>query len=134
MQKQLQSILIVEDEEDIIEILRIALSINSNFHLIFARSGKEGLDRAKLEAPDLILIDVLMPGMNGLTLSEELKKEEKTKQIPIIFITSRVQKNEILEYKAKGAIGVIEKPFAPMEIVTKIRGFWGEVSPSSTNL
>ncbi len=134
MQKQLQSILIVEDEEDIIEILRIALSINSNFHLIFARSGKEGFDRAKLEAPDLILIDVLMPGMNGLTLSEELKKEEKTKQIPIIFITSRVQKNEILEYKAKGAIGVIEKPFAPMEIVTKIRGFWGEVSPSSTNL
>ncbi|MCZ8155748.1 MAG: response regulator [Leptospira sp.] len=128
MQKQLQSILIVEDEEDIIEILRIALSINSNFHLIFARSGKEGLDRAKLEAPDLILIDVLMPGMNGLTLSEELKKEDKTKQIPIIFITSRVQKNEILEYKAKGAIGVIEKPFAPMEIVTKIRGFWGEVS------
>jgi CheY-like chemotaxis protein len=134
MQKQLQSILIVEDEEDIIEILRIALSINSNFHLIFASSGKEGLDRAKLEAPDLILIDVLMPGMNGLTLSEELKKEEKTKQIPIIFITSRVQKNEILEYKAKGAIGVIEKPFAPMEIVTKIQGFWGEASPSSTNL
>ncbi len=134
MRKQLQSILIVEDEEDIIEILRIALSINSNFHLIFASSGKEGLDRAKLEAPDLILIDVLMPGMNGLTLSEELKKEEKTKQIPIIFITSRVQKNEILEYKAKGAIGVIEKPFAPMEIVTKIQGFWGEVSPSSTNL
>jgi CheY-like chemotaxis protein len=124
--KSLRSVLIVEDEEDIIEILKIAIEFESNIQLSFAKDGKEGLKMANIEKPDMILLDVLMPGMNGLELIDELKVNAILKEIPIVFLTSRVQRSEILEYKKRGAIGVIEKPFAPLEIVSRIYSFWEE--------
>ncbi|TGL59113.1 response regulator [Leptospira ognonensis] len=118
--KKLKSILIIEDEEDITEILKIAIEHSSDILLSFATNGQDGLTKANIEKPDLILLDVLMPGMSGLELMDELNKNEILKQIPVIFITSRVQRSEIQEYKKRGAIGLIEKPFAPLEIVTRI--------------
>ncbi|MBL0953634.1 MAG: response regulator [Leptospira sp.] len=120
----LKHVLIVEDEEDIVEILRIALAFNSSYEVSFAKTGPEGLQKAIILQPDLILLDVLMPGMNGMELIEELKIFPETKQIPVAFITSRVLKNEILEYQKRGGIGVIEKPFAPLEIADKIQTLW----------
>ncbi|PJZ84960.1 response regulator [Leptospira harrisiae] len=121
---KLKHVLIVEDEEDIVEILRIALEFNSNYQISFAKTGPEGLQKAIILQPDLILLDVLMPGMNGMELIEELKIFPETKEIPVAFITSRVLKNEILEYQRRGGIGVIEKPFAPLEIADKIKTLW----------
>lgn len=120
----LKHVLIVEDEEDIVEILRIALEFNSSYQVSFAKTGPEGLQKAIILQPDLILLDVLMPGMNGMELIEELKIFPETKEIPVAFITSRVLKNEILEYQRRGGIGVIEKPFAPLEIADKIQTLW----------
>lgn len=125
-QKNLNSILIVEDEEDISEILKISLAYNSHYEVNFAKTGPEGLQKAIILQPDLILLDVLMPGMNGLELIDELKLFPETKQIPVAFITSRVLKNEILEYQKRGGIGVIEKPFAPLEIAEKIQILWDD--------
>lgn len=124
--KKLNSILIIEDEEDILEILKISIEHASNLQLSYAMDGREGLKRANIEKPDMILLDVLMPGMNGLELMDELNKNEILKEIPVIFITSRVQRSEMTEYKKKGAIGVIEKPFAPLEIVSRINSLWEE--------
>ncbi|EOQ95812.1 response regulator receiver domain protein [Leptospira wolbachii serovar Codice str. CDC] len=120
----LKHVLIVEDEEDIVEILRIALEFNSPYQVSFAKTGPEGLQKAIILQPDLILLDVLMPGMNGMELIEELKIFPETKEIPVAFMTSRVLKNEILEYQKRGGIGVIEKPFAPLEIAEKIQTPW----------
>lgn len=120
----LKHVLIVEDEEDIVEILRIALEFNSSYQVSFAKTGPEGLQKAIILQPDLILLDVLMPGMNGMELIEELKIFPETKAIPVAFMTSRVLKNEILEYQKRGGIGVIEKPFAPLEIADKIQILW----------
>ncbi|MDF3819508.1 response regulator [Leptospira sp. 96542] len=129
--KPLEHILIVEDEEDIIEILRIALEFSSQFQTSFAKTGPEGLQKAIILQPDLILLDVLMPGMNGLELIEELKFFPETREIPVAFITSRVLKNEISEYQKRGGIGVIEKPFAPLEISEKIQTLWKDAQNRS---
>ncbi len=124
--RALKSLLIVEDEEDIIEILKIAIEHDSNIHLSIALDGEEGFKRANLDKPDLILLDVLMPGKNGLELMDDLKSNGILREIPVVFITSRVQKNEMIEYKKRGALGVIEKPFAPLEIVSKLQSLWLE--------
>ncbi|WP_411824707.1 response regulator [Leptospira sp. 'Mane'] len=124
--KHIKTVLIVEDEEDIVEILRISIEYNSDFNVFFAKTAPEGLQKAIILQPDLILLDVLMPGMNGLELIEELRVFPETAGIPVAFITSRVQKNEIQEYQKRGAIGVIEKPFAPLEITAKIYTLWNE--------
>jgi len=116
----------VEDEEDIIEILKIAIEFNSNILLSYATNGEVGLRIAKQNMPDLILLDVLMPGMDGLQMIDELKSDPKIGSIPVIFLTSRVQRSELLDYKKRGAIGVIEKPFAPLEITSRIHSIWEE--------
>lgn len=120
----LEKILIVEDEEDITEILRISLQLDSELSVEFAKTGPEGLQKAIIQQPDLIVLDVLLPGMDGLELLNELRQFPETKAIPVAFLTSRVLKDEVLEYQKRGAIGVIEKPFAPLEIAEKLRILW----------
>jgi len=120
----------VEDEEDIVEILKIAIEYDSSIQLSFANDGREGLRKVNIEKPDMILLDVLMPGMNGLELMTELNGNEILKEIPVVLLTSRVQRTEIQEYKKRGAIGVIEKPFAPLEIVARINSLWEEYERS----
>jgi CheY-like chemotaxis protein len=73
-----------------------------------------------------------MPGMNGLELIDEFKIFPETKSIPVAFITSRVLKNEIIEYQRRGGIGVIEKPFAPLEIAEKIQILWNDFKEESS--
>lgn len=120
----------MEDEEDIVEILKIAIEYDSSIQLSFANDGREGLRKVNIEKPDMILLDVLMPGMNGLELMTELNGNEILKEIPVVLLTSRVQRTEIQEYKKRGAIGVIEKPFAPLEIVARINSLWEEYERS----
>lgn len=120
----LNTILMVEDEPDIQTVARLALETVGSFSVQICSSGREAIDKAAQVQPDLILLDVMMPGMDGPTTLKELKKIQALKNTPIIFMTAKVQPQEISEYKALGAIDVIAKPFDPLLLSDHVREIW----------
>lgn len=117
----INTILYVEDEIDIQIIAKIALSDIGGFSLEICSSGNEAIEKAKEFTPDLILLDVMMPKLDGPQTLLELRKINNTKDTPIIFMTAKVQANEIEYYKSLGAIDVISKPFDPVSLAQKIK-------------
>ncbi len=124
MGEQLESILLVEDEQDIRVIARMALEKVGGFTVEIRKSGREAVERARDFAPDLILLDVMMPGMDGPATLEALRANAATSDIPVIFISARVQPREVSEYLSLGVIGVIPKPFDPMTLADEVRTLW----------
>jgi CheY-like chemotaxis protein len=122
--KELKSILYVEDEPDIREIAKIALEMVGGFDVAMCASGTEALKRAEGFQPDLLLLDVMMPGMDGPTTLKALRKLQNTEATPVIFMTAKVQPKEVDEYRAMGAVDVIPKPFDPMTLAQSIRDIW----------
>lgn len=123
--KALNSILYVEDEADIREITKIALEDVGGFQVKYCADGKEALESAKSFKPDLLLLDVMMPQMDGPTLLNELRKQiTGYDTIPVVFMTAKVQPNEIAQYKSMGALDVISKPFDPMQLANTLRTLW----------
>ncbi|MFZ6743909.1 response regulator [Undibacterium sp. JH2W] len=123
----LASILYVEDDADIQTVAQIALEVVGGFSLKTCSSGAQAI--AEVSAgfvPDLLLLDVMMPNMDGPTTLAELRKLPITKTTPVIFMTAKVQSSEMEFYKSLGAIGVIAKPFDPMELSIQVRGLWQE--------
>ena len=116
----MSKILHIEDETDIQEVARIALENVGGFSVTAAGSGIEGLAAARKINPDLILLDVMMPGMDGITTMKELKADEETAMIPVIFMTANAQSHEVQRYLALGALGVITKPFDPMTLADEV--------------
>ena len=126
--KSLRQILYVEDEPDIREIAQIALEDIGNFNVIYCANGCEALEKAKNSQPDLILLDVMMPQMDGPTTLTELRKMPYYASLPIIFMTAKIQPDEIIKFKAMGALDVISKPFDPMTLADTIKKIWEKVS------
>jgi two-component system OmpR family response regulator len=122
--KILQRILYAEDEVDIRSIAQIALEDIGGFTVKYCGTGQEVLDEVQSFQPDLLLLDVMMPGMDGPTALLELRKRSAFKNIPAIFMTAKVQASEIEEYKVLGVAGVIEKPFDPMTLAERIQKYW----------
>jgi CheY-like chemotaxis protein len=118
---QIEKILYVEDEPDIQMIAEIALRDVGGFTLEVCSSGKEAIEKAEGFKPDLILLDVMMPEMNGPDTLLELRKLNVTAATPVIFMTAKVQPQEVEYYKDIGAIDVISKPFDPMNLANQIR-------------
>jgi CheY-like chemotaxis protein len=117
----LQTILLVDDEPDIRKIGQLALTAVGKWKAVLAASGAEALTKAAAEHPDLILLDVMMPDMDGPTTLGKLRAGGATSSIPIIFMTAKVQKAEVERYLKLGAVGVIAKPFDPMTLPEEIR-------------
>lgn len=117
----LEKVLIVDDEDDIRVIAEISLRSVGGLETVVASSGADGIRRARDEQPDLILLDVMMPGMDGMQTLERLRADDTTASIPVIFMTARVQKHEADAYLYLGAIGVLAKPFNPMELASEVR-------------
>src|SRR6185295_14804561 len=111
---QLQRILYVEDEPDIREVAKLALEVVGGFTVELCASGEEALASLSRFAPDLILLDVMMPGMDGPTTLQALRSVPRAQHIPAIFMTAKIQPQEILQLKHIGALDVIPKPFDPM--------------------
>jgi CheY-like chemotaxis protein len=115
-------ILHVDDEPDIREIANISLSLNPEFEVKSCASGPEALAAATEWQPGLILLDVMMPGMDGPMTLGELRKKAETGNIPVIFVTARAQAREIEHFVSLGAEGVISKPFDPMKLAFQVSG------------
>lgn len=120
----LNRILMVEDDPDIQQVARLALEAVGGFVVEACDSGFEALRKAPDFAPDLILLDVMMPQMDGPETLEKLRRKPEMGTVPVVFMTARVQRHEIDQYKALGAIDVISKPFDPMTLADTVRSIW----------
>lgn len=116
----LNKILYVEDDPDIRAIAELALQDVGGFNAALCSSGQQALEVASEFEPDLILLDVMMPEMDGPETMRRLRALDATRATPVIFMTARIQSTEIQEYLALGAIGVIPKPFDPMTLADDI--------------
>lgn len=123
---QLQRILYVEDEPDIQAVAKLALEMVGGFQVMICGSGEEALEKVDEFAPDLILLDVMMPGMDGPTTLLRLRADAATAAIPVIFLTAKVQPAEVAQFQALGALDVIPKPFDPMNLANRVREIWGQ--------
>ena len=124
MAEKLTRILYVEDEPDIQMIAKLALETVGDYTVQECSSGDEALKQAPEFKPQLILLDVMMPGMDGPSTFQHLREIPQTATTPIIFMTAKVQPEEIAHYKNMGAIAVIAKPFDPMSLATEIEENW----------
>ncbi len=125
MQRQpLTRILYAEDEKDIRAIAQIALEDIGHFTVEYCGTGREVLEKVNRFHPDLFLIDVMMPEMDGLTALKELRKQGDFVNIPAILMTAKIQPEELEEYRKMGVLDVIPKPFDPMKLVDKINQVW----------
>lgn len=116
---QIRSVLLVDDDKNIRTIAEMGLE--TDFDVFLAGSGMDCLAVAESEQPDLILLDVRMPGMDGPTTLLKLRENPLTAAIPVIFMTASVQTQETEGYRKLDIIGLIEKPFDPMELAAEIR-------------
>ncbi|QRK08480.1 response regulator [Archangium violaceum] len=117
----IRKVLLVDDEDDIRTIGHLSLSRVGGWQTVLAASGAEALTKAATEQPDLILLDVMMPGMDGPTTLGQLRAQESTAKTPVIFMTANIQKQEVARYLELGAVGVIGKPFDPMTLPAEIK-------------
>lgn len=122
--QELKHILMVEDDADIRKIVQISLEQLGGFKLDICHSGLAALDRLKADKPDLLILDVMMPVMDGPTVLREIRKSTVLQDIPAIFMTAKVQAHEIQHYLALGVLGVIHKPFDPLTLPEQIRTLW----------
>ena len=114
-------VLYVDDDPDIREIASISLRLDPEIDVRAEGSGAEALVAARTWRPDAILLDVMMPTMDGPTTLRHLRNDQATSTIPVIFITARAQSREVDEYLAMGAVAVIVKPFDPMSLAKSVR-------------
>lgn len=120
----LQRVLYVEDDADIRTIASMALEVVGGLTLQACASGAEALEAAEGFAPQLLLLDVMMPGMDGPTTLARLRERPALREVPVIFMTAKVQAAEVEHYKALGALGVITKPFDPMALAGQVQALW----------
>ena len=118
-------ILIVDDEDDIREVAQMSLEMVAGWEVIPARSGEEGLTLAAAHVPDAILLDVMMPGMDGPATALRLREDARTAGIPVVLLTAKVQAADRKRFEGLGVAGVLSKPFDPMELANQVSSALG---------
>src|ERR1019366_632593 len=113
-------ILIIDDEDDIREVAALSLETVAGWEVMVASSGAQGLIRASVYQPDAILLDVMMPGMDGPTTFRELRKNPATAHIPVLLLTAKVQSSDQRRFADLGVEAVLFKPFDPMTLSSQI--------------
>lgn len=117
------NVLYIDDEPDIREIAELALSLDPEFEVRTCASGSEGIAQVAERLADVILLDVMMPGMDGPETLSKIRDIPGAATIPVIFITARAQQSEIQNFAMLDAAGVIAKPFDPITLADRVREF-----------
>ena len=132
--RPLKRILLIEDDPDIQTITSLSLGAFGGYEVLVCASAAEALDRAAAFAPDLLLLDVMMPGTDGIQALQALRQLPQTAQTPVVFLTARVMPSEVARYQELGSLGLIRKPFEPMALVETIGQIWSRYAsrPAST--
>jgi CheY-like chemotaxis protein len=120
-----RKILIIDDEDDIREVAALSLESVAGWEVVTANSGAQGLARALEHQPDAILLDVMMPGMDGPTTFRELSKNPATAKIPVLLLTAKVQSSDQRRFADLGVKSVLFKPFDPMTLADQISDVLG---------
>jgi CheY-like chemotaxis protein len=120
----LSRILYVEDDADVRKVATFALKMVGKFTVEACASGEEALEKAVAFAPQLLLLDVMMPGMDGPTTLARLRELPEIADVPAVFMTAKVQPQEVSRYRELGSLDVISKPFDPMTLAASVRGIW----------
>lgn len=115
-----EKILVVDDEEDIVELLRYNLS-REGYKVLCAASGEEGLERARNENPDLIVLDLMLPGIDGLDVARRLKADNATRSMPIVMLTAKGEESDIVTGLELGADDYISKPFSTKVLIARVK-------------
>lgn len=118
-----RKILIVDDEPELVEMLRMRLEANG-YEVVSAYDGEEGLAQAEKEKPDLILLDIMMPKMDGLVVLARLKNNLETNFIPVIMLTAKGDTSAILEAQRSFATDYVIKPFEPKQLLSLIEKYF----------
>jgi two-component system, OmpR family, response regulator len=131
--KQCQSVLYVDDDPDICEVVRASLGLMAGLNVYIAGSGETAIDLAYALRPDLILMDVMMPGLDGPSTLKFMRESPPIDAIPVIFLTAKVLPAEIAHLLDLGAIGVIGKPFDPMTLGDQLLTVWKSAGLGETS-
>jgi CheY-like chemotaxis protein len=114
-------VLIIDDEDDIRSIAAMSLGLLGGAEVVEADSGRDGIAKAMHERFDVILLDMMMPGMDGPSTLTALRENPTTNGIPVIFLTARAMNSEVEQLKKMGAKGILTKPFDPASLLTQVR-------------
>ena len=120
-----RKILIIDDEDDIREVASLSLETVAGWEVVKASSGAQGIARAAEQHPDAILLDVMMPGMDGPTTFRELRKNPATEKIPVLLLTAKVQSSDQRRFADLGVESVLFKPFDPLTLADQISSVLG---------
>ena len=121
---KLREILYVDDEPDIREIVQMALGLMPALSVSTADSGIRALQSMQESKPDLVLLDVMMPNMDGPTTLQQMRSQPELQAIPVIFMTAKAMPQEVARFRALGAAAVIAKPFDPMLLAEHVMAIW----------
>jgi len=115
-----KKILVVDNEQYIQEVIQICLQTTVGWQVLTACSGREGIAKSVAEQPDVILLDVMMPDMDGLMTFQKLQEHQETHRIPVILLTAKVQSSDRRRYDELGVKGSIAKPFDPLQLANQV--------------
>jgi CheY-like chemotaxis protein len=127
--RKLKSVLCLDDDEDICEVLQTTLRLLAGLDVRTVRTGEAMFDLARTRRPDLVLMDIMMPEVDGPSVYKRMREDEWLGEIPVIFLTAKVMPLEVAPLRRLGALGVITKPFDPLKLVDQISALW---NPRST--
>ncbi|MEO7086858.1 MAG: response regulator [Gemmatimonadaceae bacterium] len=120
-----KTVLIVDDDEDVREIAQLSIELGAGWNVIAASSGLAGVSLAAAEQPDAILLDVMMPGLDGPATLDRLQSIAETRSIPVIFLTAKARASDQVRLAALGVAGVLPKPFDPVALPGQISDLLG---------
>jgi CheY-like chemotaxis protein len=125
MNMPVKRILVIDDEESILMVVRLSLQLKTDWEVLTVASGIEGIAQAQVEQPDAILLDAILQDLDGIAIFRQLQANPASQSIPVIFLTGKVQADELRQLMSLGAAGIIAKPFDSLNLADRIAEILG---------